>query len=292
MRRSRRWPSGFVRNSESFGDSNVTTPSTQAISHISFCYDADVVGRLDVVKFYDANANGINDDGQPIAGWAIDIQPDGLTLFTPISIMVAPGPRTVTEYTPIQPNWVHTTPTSVNVNVPAGGTASDEFGNLCLGGGGGMTRGFWQNKNGQALFGADDLALMVALNLRDQAGAHVNPGSYAAFKDWLKNANAQNMAYQLSAQLAAMALNVNNGKVDGNALIYAPGTTSANALGFATVNAVIAEANAELGLHGLTTDGSPFRDYQEALKDALDNANNNETFVQATPCPFPFNLPV
>jgi hypothetical protein len=89
-----------------------------------------------------------------------------------------------------------------------------------------------------------------------------------------------------------MALNVNNGKVDGNALIYAPGTTSANALGFATVNAVIAEANAELGLHGLTTDGSPFRDYQEALKDALDNANNNETFVQATPCPFTFNLPV
>jgi hypothetical protein len=32
-----------------------------------------------------------------------------------------------------------------------------------------------------------------------------------------------------------MELNVYNGFVDGDALIYAPGTTSANPLGFATV---------------------------------------------------------
>ena len=77
------------------------------------------------------------------------------------------------------------------------------------------------------------------------------------------------MANMLSAQLAAMELNVFNGKVNGGALIYAPGTMSANALGFATVNAVMAEANAELGLHGSGCWHSPYRGYQEALKNAL-----------------------
>jgi len=85
-----------------------------------------------------------------------------------------------------------------------------------------------------------------------------------------------------------MELNVLNGKVSGGSLVYAPGSTSANALGFATVNAVMAEANTELGAHGVATDGSAFRSYQEALKNALDRANNNLNFVQATPCAFTF----
>jgi hypothetical protein len=49
----------------------------------------------------------------------------------------------------------------------------------------------------------------------------------------------------------------------------------------------MAEANTELGLHGLTLSGSPYRSYQEALKNALDRANNNLSFVQSGPgsCP-------
>ena len=163
-----------------------------------------------------------------------------------------------------------------------------EFGNLCLGTGGGLTLGFWSNKNGHALFGSDDLALMVSLNLRNANGSDFDPSGYSAFRTWLLAATATNMAYMLSAQLAAMELNVFNSKVIGSALIYAPGTNSANALGFATVNAVMAEANAELGSHGLTLAGGPYRAYQEALKNALDRANNNKTFVQPTPCPFTF----
>ena len=108
-------------------------------------------------------------------------------------------------------------------------------------------------------------------------------------KSWLLGANATNMAYMLSAQLAAMVLNVRHGFVSASALIYAPGTLSANAAGFATVGDVISEANTELGLHGSTLSGSPYRAYQEALKNALDNANNNKTFVQPDPahCPTP-----
>ena len=49
-----------------------------------------------------------------------------------------------------------------------------------------------------------------------------------------------------------------------------------------------AEANTELGLRGLTLSGNPYRSYQERLKNALDNANNNRSFVQPAPCPFSF----
>jgi hypothetical protein len=50
----------------------------------------------------------------------------------------------------------------------------------------------------------------------------------------------------------------------------------------------MAEANTELGLHGLTLAGSPYRAYQEALKNALDAGNNNHNFVQPVPCAFSF----
>jgi len=246
--------------------------------------------HLLVNKFYDANANGLNDDGQLITGWKVNIK-DGIDIdrFTPVdAIVFAPDDYVVSEYLPLETNWVPTTPSPVNVSLAPGDSKTVEFGNLCVGAGGGLTLGFWSNKNGQALVGSTDLAMLVALNLRNADGSAFDPATYAAFRTWILGATATNMANMLSAQLAAMELNVFNGKVNGSALIYAPGTTSANSLGFATVNAVMAEANTELGLHGSTLSGSPFRAYQEALKNALDNANNNKTFVQGTPCPFSF----
>jgi hypothetical protein len=135
---------------------------------------------------------------------------------------------------------------------------------------------------------APELALLSSLNLRTASGANFDPATYDAFRTWLLGAKAKNMAYMLSAQLAAMELNVEAGFVSGSAVIYAPDTNSADALGFTTVSALMAEANTELGLHGLTLSGSAFRAYQAALKDALDDANNNLNFVQATACPFSF----
>ena len=59
--------------------------------------------------------------------------------------------------------------------------------------------------------------------------------------------------------------------------------------GFATVGDLMAEANASLGTYGYTLVANAVRTYQEALKSALDNANNNLTFVQGSPatCPAP-----
>ena len=246
--------------------------------------------KLGVDKFYDANANGVWDSGEAlITGWKIRIR-DGMDIirFTPVDVVVLPDTYHVSEFDTVETNWIHTTATLVDITLAAGDDKTVIFGNVCLGSGGGLTLGFWSNKNGQALVGADDLAMLTALNLRNANGTAFDPANAAALKTWLLNATATNMAYMLSAQLAAMELNVYNGFVSGTSLIYAPGTTSANGLGFATVNAVMAEADTELGLHGLVLSGDPNRGHQEALKNALDKANNNLNFVQAVACPFSF----
>ena len=257
--------------------------------------DVPTNGTLNVNKFYDANANGLNDDGQPITGWKIRITDDvELFRFTPVSVILAPDDYIVTEFDPAETNWIHTTLNPVNVTLVAGDNKTVEFGNLCLAAGGGHTLGFWSNKNGQATMNDNaslcpELGLLNGLYLRNAAGTRMNFGcDYTAFRNWLLSATATNMAYMLSAQLAAMELNVEAGFVNGNALVYAPGTNSANSLGFATINNLMAEANAELTLHPTAFAGDAWRNYQEALKNALDKANNNLTFVQPTPCPFTF----
>ncbi|HEX8695449.1 MAG TPA: hypothetical protein VF746_23755 [Longimicrobium sp.] len=255
-------------------------------------------GRLNVVKFYDANANGINDDGQPITGWKVRIQ-DGIDFirFTPASLIVTPDDYTVTEFMPTETNWVGTTLNPVLVALGAGEEKTVSFGNVCLGAGGGHTLGFWSNKNGQETMNdggsmTSELALLGGLNLRNAAGANFDPANYNGFRSWLLNATATNMAYMLSAQLAAMELNVEAGMVSGGALVYAPALIGSpaneNALGFISINDLKSAANAELGANGLVLSDHPSRPYQEALKTALDRANNNLNFVQATACAFTF----
>lgn len=253
-------------------------------------------------KFYDTNTNGVHDGDEPvIAGWRIEKQPPNSADVTytgtngQYSFIVDPNSGLYTIYEVPPPpgwypatgaQWLNTTALTGDVTVESADVHGPDFGNVCLGSGGGLTLGFWSNKNGAALFGSDDLGLMVSLNLRKANGTNFDPASYSQFRSWILSATATNMAYMLSAQMAAMQLNVLNGNVNGSALIYAPGTNSANGAGFATVNALLTEANTELGANGLTVAASATRTYQEALKNALDNANNNKNFVQSGPCAF------
>ena len=138
-----------------------------------------------------------------------------------------------------------------------------------------------------------DRAMLAGLNLKQADGSDFDPSSYAAFRAWILGATATNMAYMLSAQLAAMELNVGHGMVSPGALVYAPclvgtNTPGANALGFITVGDLMGAANSSLGANGTTYAGDPMRSYQECLKTTLDNANNNLNFVQGAPCPFSF----
>jgi len=195
---------------------------------------------------------------------------------------------------PLEPNWVPTTENPVLITLQNGDNETVEFGNVCLGQGGGKTLGFWSNKNGQALIGSNDLTMLRGLNLVNASGSSFDPTSKSTVKTWLLSANATNMAYMLSAQLAAMELNVLNSLVNGNAMVYAPGLlpftpiAGLNNLGFISIANLMTAANTELGLHGTAYSGDGWRSYQEALKNVLDSANNNYNFVQSTPCPFTF----
>jgi hypothetical protein len=255
---------------------------------------------LCVTKFYDANANGVKDGNeQDITGWLFQVfAADNLQLtrFTPRCVVLDPGTYTVIEGTPIELNWVHTTPTQVDKTLVAGGTENVSFGNVCLGPGGGLTLGFWSNKNGQKLETAYDftflnsLCLVVGANGGHQQFSATLATAKTQLNTWLLNATATNMAYMLSAQLAAMELNVRHGFVGGSALVYEQCLVDigVSSTGFITINDLMTAANNSLCAHPVTKTAGTDRSYQECLKNALDDANNNKNFTQSSPCDFSF----
>jgi len=137
----------------------------------------------------------------------------------------------------------------------------------------------WSSKDGKGLIQESDLQRLRGLNLVQATGYSFEPEAwpigYIELRAWLSSSEVSaNMAYQLSGYLAISDLNVNIKNFDGTTLIYAPGTMSADSSGYATLNAVMAEANTELGQHPMTPPGSPYREYQEALKNSLKNIND------------------
>lgn len=262
------------------------------------------LGSLEAIKFYDANANGLFDAGEPLlenwlmtatsATQAVDSNrytgADGTATWDPL---VPDTDYFVTEGTPVEGNWVNsatiydghgTAPQNPAgpLSVVAGETTTVIFGNYCTVPSNGHTLGFWSNKNGQALVGAGDLALLVSVNLRNKNGSSFDPATAAALRTWLLNGEATNMAYMLSVQLAAMELNVYNGFVNGNATYVPAGMT---------INQLMAAANTSLGLYPVTVSGNdPFgqRSNQEQLKNWLDQLNNNAGVLSATPCAYSF----
>jgi hypothetical protein len=161
------------------------------------------------------------------------------------------------------------------VNVVTGQTQSVTFGNYCKVPSGGLTLGFWSNKNGQALITAADLLALRNLNLRNGDGSNFEPSTNPQVKAFLLGANAVNMANMLSAQLAAMTLNIRHGFVDPNAFDLCSNKT---------VGQLVADANTSLGANGLTFTGSPDRAAQEAMKNCIDALNNGGPVIPTTPC--------
>lgn len=263
--------------------------------------EQQLFGTVRAFKFYDADASGSYDQNVDILldGWKMTLESfenavsdtkftfDGSVIWDGL---VAGIDYSVEEGIPNEANWVHSATiytghdgSPVNpagpLEVVPGETTSVLFGNYCTVPSNGRTLGFWSNRNGQAQFGADDLAAMVALNLRNAAGAHFDPASYSAFRTWLLGGTATNMAYMLSVQMAAMKLNVMNGYVNGGGYYVPAGLT---------VNQLVAAADASLASHGLTLAGHAQRAYQEQLKDWLDELNNGAGLLSPTPCAYSF----
>jgi len=142
------------------------------------------------------------------------------------------------------------------------------------------TKGFWGNKNGKEKIaemiagGVDVWGELNALNLRNAAGALVTFTTHDQLKAWLQGANANNMAYMLSAQLAAMKLNVLAGFVSTSAALSGPGFPDPLVTESITVGDLITAAVAALAADGNTPAGDPNRAYQEYLKNVLDAGNN------------------
>jgi HYR domain/SdrD B-like domain len=260
------------------------------------------VGSVSGKKVYDANGPLAGNVGsQIVKGFKIVLSgTQSATTYTDASGNYSfgnlpPGSYTVTEFAP-GTSWVATKATSFSFTVSCANPSNIftyDFCNYCKTPSGGLTLGFWSNKNGQAATTPAMLCYLTSLSLRSANGSDFDPVSATAcsaglttaqvtagktaLNNWLLSANAVNMANMLSAQLAAMELNVLRGNVNGNAytLCY-PGT----------VNQLMAAARASLIANPNTTAAGAARTAQESLKNCLDALNNNGLLVSPVPCPF------
>jgi hypothetical protein len=266
---------------------------------------------LTVVKFFDANANGVRDPGEPLLDdWYFAI--DGDLYSTPFDDIVDVGTHNVTELMPDEPNWVasnitvvgtesYTISSSAEVEV----TLEDEddvtirFGNYCLEPSGGFSPGYWSQ-----------VVMSKGPNPVPIASRRISAELYAAFIDYITNVNpvtlvnndgspasfsdpltlsqwvgsgldAVNMAAQLSRHTAAMILNILSGAVDGAAYYVPAGMT---------IQETVDAAKALLNANPIITEPGALRDQAEQLKDWLDELNNNADVVPSQPCPYTFTL--
>lgn len=138
----------------------------------------------------------------------------------------------------------------------------------------GHTIGYWRSCHGlHRVCQFNILPTLPGLYLRNLCGQHVAPGSLWSFKSYLQCANSWNMAYMLSAQLLAMHCNVMSGFVDPNCMIHDC------RLGNITIAELMQRSITSLMAHGYTPPCSQWRQEQERLKNALDNANNNRNWL-------------
>jgi hypothetical protein len=202
---------------------------------------------------------------------------------------LTPGEYVVSEADANDTNWFHSSDTSEIVVVKCGQTATVKFGNYCTSPSGGLTLGFWSNKNGNKILTGNIngtgtgllpavVTLLNTLNLRNANGtdhSFVGANGYADFRNWLLGATATNMAYMLSAQLTALELDVTYKGVDGLAFDLCSSMT---------LNELMNAANTSLGLYGSTPSGNAQRPIQEMYKTCIDAINNNGPVVPVTPC--------
>src|SRR5206468_5156913 len=114
------------------------------------------------------------------------------------------GAYTMVESSTRESNWVHTSPSQVECTLEEYDTMFVDWGNVSLGAGGANAAPLWAARDGQALITTDDLAFLSSLYLRNARGADFNPATTKSLSNWLVRATADNMAYALSVQLAAM----------------------------------------------------------------------------------------
>jgi hypothetical protein len=257
-------------------DSDESEPANDPSNH--FGADASIA--------IEKHTNDVDADSAPLEGWQFSV--DGQFYYTTANLALLPGHYEFIESQSTIDNWMHTTPSTVQITLTE--PIEIQFGNVCLGDGGGNTPGFWASKNGKDLYDESDRIELDTLYLVKDDGTPFDltddntNTSHRELRNWLtSDSDAVNMSYMLSVQLAAMKLNVLNGFVNGEE-IYHP------ELEVKTINDLISEADDLLYSHPETLSGNDFRALLEWYKDALDDANNNLNFIQGpSDCEFSFD---
>ena len=165
------------------GVTTVTCTATDTSNRTASCsFSITVYTSIRAHKFYDANTNGSQDQGEPpISGWKFKLgsttkftDGNGDATFTGL----LPGSYTVTEVFPAGASWVSTTGGTSKTLTLACPTVVN-FGNVCSLTPGGLTIGYWSNKNGQALETAADFTGLTAFCLRNANGTDRDFTGYA-----------------------------------------------------------------------------------------------------------------
>jgi hypothetical protein len=263
--------------------SNSNDPNCFSAYHYFRIGDAtpgsDVKGEV----FEDWDRSGTRDSGEgPLAGWEVRL----VTAATTTSVLtdangvycfpnVSAGAYTLELALLSGYDATSATVASIQVCGCANQDGADFSAARIQRGCEGRTIGFWRNKNGTALI--TQYGILPTLNGLCLADASdtlpAPPATLGAWRTWLQGANATNMAYMLSAQLAAMHCNVLAGNVDPNCVV------NGGSLGPISIAELMRRAVVELCADGYTPVGDPNRARQEALKSALDAANNNTNWL-------------
>jgi hypothetical protein len=149
------------------------------------------LGSITACKFYDENANGVDNDeplvegilflldGTDVRGQEVHQQEctgqDGCVTFEDLY----PGDYTLTEVLPSD-NWIPTTEPSVSLTLAEGGELTYEFGNYCI-----IrkfadfnTKGYWHNKNGIAELTGKPALFAEVLGYVNSLDPYDNPSPY------------------------------------------------------------------------------------------------------------------
>lgn len=279
-----------------FGDNCTVTGEDTTCQPQATPTPTPCTASIQACKYYDFNANGIKDAGEVLLGWPFCLTAVTNPAFSPVQQTssdgncitfsnLGPGTYVVTEGTAT--GFFGSTNSSTITIDHCDQTVTVNFGNYCTVPSGGLTLGFWSNKNGNKIITGNSagngttllpavVTLLNSCQLRNANGTvHTFTNNYSLFRTWLLGGTATNMAYMLSVQLAALKLDVNYGYVDGNAFDLCQGST---------VNALIQTACDQLAMDGNTVSGNPTRTVQEMLKNCIDAINNNGAVVPVTPC--------
>jgi len=275
------------------------------------------VGGILIYKFYDANGNGEWDgDEIPLFGWAMTVSgvgtgltqsPDGLVTFSGLSLDGNPyavsegngGARWVQSASLINGSPSAGSPESpVSVTVVAGENTQVDFGNYCTCTILPYTADFWVGAGGETKLNdggtmQPELTLLRNANLRNAAGGHFNfnlllpqATNYANLSAWLLGAvGTANEAYNLSAQLAVLKLNVEAGFNRTNYFFK----------GYGTIGQIIADANAMLsnatcGTTCNTTTATQLGQDQHDLAAIIADINDGTLVIMPKPCAYKFTI--